>query len=79
MVDALVPTLDELLRSGDVQQAAVAARQGADATQLMSRARSGRSASVPETALLGVTDPGAEAVARFFDVFATLCRNPDSI
>lgn len=76
MVDALVPALDELLRSGDAQQAAVAARQGADATQLMSRARSGRSASVPETALLGVTDPGAEAVARFFDVFATLCRNP---
>ncbi len=76
MVDALVPALDELLHSGDIQQAAVAARQGADATRLMNRARSGRSTTVPETALQGVTDPGAEAVARFFAVLATLGGNP---
>ena len=75
MVDALVPALDTLLHSGDAQQAAVSARQGADATRLMNRARSGRSVYVPATALQGVTDPGAEAVARFFEVLASLNRN----
>lgn len=76
MVDALVPALENLMMSGSIQQAAAAARQGADATQWMKRARSGRSAYVPETALEGVTDPGAEAVARLFDVLANPDRNP---
>ncbi len=53
MVDALVPALDTLLHSGDVQQAAVAARQGADATRLMTRARSGRSVYCARIGLAG--------------------------
>lgn len=76
MVDALVPALDELIDSGSLQQAAEAARQGAEKTGQMTRARSGRSAYVPEASLLGVTDPGAEAVARFFEMLAK--RSPSA-
>jgi len=71
MVDALVPALDELLASGNVQRAAVEARAGATRTGAMVQARSGRSAYVPESSLKGVNDPGAEAVARFFEMLAT--------
>lgn len=71
MIDALVPALDTLLESGSVKDAAVAARKGADATSAMTQARSGRSAYVPATALEGVTDPGAEAVARLFETLAS--------
>lgn len=74
MVDALIPALDALLDSGSLQQAALAARQGAESTGSMTRARSGRSAYVPAASLQGVTDPGAEAVARFFEMLAT--RDP---
>ncbi|NND90835.1 MAG: DAK2 domain-containing protein [Granulosicoccus sp.] len=70
MIDALVPALDELLDSGSLQQAAQAARKGADATARMSRARSGRSTYVPAASLQGVIDPGAEAVARYFAMLA---------
>lgn len=70
MVDALVPALDTLLESGDLNQAAQAARAGANSTSTMSKARSGRSAYVPESSLAGVTDPGAEAVARYFEMLA---------
>lgn len=70
MVDALVPALDALCKGGSLQDAATAARAGADSTQKMTRARSGRSAYVPETALSGVTDPGAEGVARYFESLA---------
>jgi dihydroxyacetone kinase len=66
MVDALVPALDALMQSGSLQDAAKAARAGADKTRSMTRARSGRSVYVPSASLDGVTDPGAEAVARFF-------------
>lgn len=68
MVDALVPALDSLTAKGTLQQAADAARAGATATSTMTRARSGRSAYVPAESLQGVTDPGAEAVARFFEM-----------
>ncbi|MFK8080565.1 MAG: dihydroxyacetone kinase subunit DhaK [Granulosicoccus sp.] len=71
MVDALVPALDCLLANGSLAEAASAARAGADATSTMTRARSGRSAYVPESSLNGVTDPGAEAVARFFEMLST--------
>jgi dihydroxyacetone kinase len=70
MVDALVPALDKLLSSGDFAQAATAARAGATRTQSMMRARSGRSAYVPSESLQGVTDPGAEAVARYFEMLS---------
>ncbi len=70
MVDALVPALDALCAGGSLQDAASAARAGADSTQAMTRARSGRSAYVPEASLSGVTDPGAEGVARVFESLA---------
>ncbi len=75
MIDALLPALDTLIDTGNLQQAANAARVGANKTGSMTRARSGRSAYVPEAALQGVTDPGAEAVARFFEMLVTRAGN----
>ena len=63
MVDAMLPALDALGKSGDVTAAATAARKGADATANMTRARAGRSTYVSADKLKGVNDPGAEAVA----------------
>lgn len=71
MVDALVPALDSLLASGSVKEAANAAREGANSTSRMTQARSGRSAYVPAASLEGVTDPGAEAVARLFEMLGS--------
>ncbi|MEE9322826.1 MAG: dihydroxyacetone kinase subunit DhaK, partial [Granulosicoccus sp.] len=70
MVDALLPALDSLVHGQPIAEAAALARQGADATAALTRARSGRSAYVPESALTGVTDPGAEGVARYFAMLA---------
>ena len=63
MIDALQPALDALSRSGNLHEAANAARQGADATAGMASARAGRSAYVSAENLRGINDPGAEAVA----------------
>ncbi|GAB2796835.1 dihydroxyacetone kinase subunit DhaK [Halomonas shantousis] len=71
MLDALIPALEALHAGQSMQEAAAAARQGADRTAEMGHAQAGRSAYVPESALKGVVDPGAEAVAR---VFATLAE-----
>ena len=71
MVDALVPALDSLLASGSVKEAANAAREGANSTSRMTQARSGRSTYVPASSLEGVTDPGAEAVARLFEMLGS--------
>ena len=68
MVDALQPALDAL---GDgLAAAARAAREGADATAGMTRARAGRAAYVGADRLAGHNDPGAEAVARLFEGLA---------
>ncbi len=64
MIDALQPALHALPSGLDA--AAVAAREGADATAKIGRAKAGRAAYVPESNLLGNNDPGAEAVARVF-------------
>ena len=60
------------IRAGRVDWAAMAraARQGADATAEMAKARAGRSAYVPSAHLVGNSDPGAEAVARVFEALA---------
>jgi ATP-dependent dihydroxyacetone kinase len=60
MIDALQPALNAL---PDMAKAAMAARQGADATANMTRARAGRSTYVSADKLKGFNDPGAEAVA----------------
>lgn len=70
MVDALVPALAELRKSGSVASAAKAARKGADATAGMTRARAGRSSYLSAKNLLGINDPGAEAVARLLEGLA---------
>jgi dihydroxyacetone kinase len=68
MLDALLPALSQLQAGPGA--AAVAAADGAAATAAMGRASAGRSAYVPSSHLLGVTDPGAEAVAVVFSAIA---------
>lgn len=48
---------------GSLTSAADAARRGAETTAQVGVTASGRSAYVPSAHLLGVTDPGAEAIA----------------
>ena len=68
MVDALAPALAAL--PNGIAAAAVAARNGADSTANIHRAKAGRAAYVPEENLKGNNDPGAEAVALLFDALA---------
>ena len=50
--------------------AARAAREGADRTASILRAKAGRATYVGEDKLAGHNDPGAEAVARLFEMLA---------
>ncbi|MFB9979042.1 dihydroxyacetone kinase subunit DhaK [Mesorhizobium kowhaii] len=70
MVDALEPAL-KALDAGGLEEAAAAARRGAEATSAMDRAKAGRSAYVGSK-LQGVVDPGAHAVAEAFAAAAAL-------
>ena len=65
MIDALQPALEAL--SGGLGKAALAAREGADATASITKARAGRASYLSEDSLAGHNDPGAEAVARLFE------------
>jgi len=65
MIDALQPALDEL--EGGISAAAKAARQGADHTANITKAKAGRATYLSKTQLQGHNDPGAEAVARLFE------------
>lgn len=69
LLDALIPAV-EALRSGDIQAAAVAAREGAAATATMDRAGAGRSSYLAAGDLAGVQDPGAAGVAEAFAALA---------
>ncbi|MCX7299114.1 MAG: dihydroxyacetone kinase subunit DhaK [Rhodobacterales bacterium] len=64
-IDALAPALAALPKG--VAAAAAAARNGADLTAGMTRARAGRSAYLAADKLVGHNDPGAEGVARLFE------------
>ncbi len=68
MIDALRPALEAL--PDGVSSAASAAREGADRTSTMDRAKAGRASYISEAHLRGVNDPGAEAVARLFESLA---------
>jgi dihydroxyacetone kinase len=68
MLDALLPALAQLAAGPGAAAAAAAA--GAAATATMGQASAGRSANVPSSHLLGVADPGAEAVAVVFAAIA---------
>lgn len=65
MIDALFPAL-EALPTGLVA-AAKAAREGADMTAEITKARAGRASYISEEKLAGHNDPGAEAVARLLE------------
>ncbi len=65
MIDAMQPALTAL--PGGLAAAAKAAREGADATALITKARAGRASYLPEASLAGHNDPGAEAVALLFE------------
>jgi dihydroxyacetone kinase len=70
-IDALAPALAALPQG--LAAAARAAREGADATAAMTRARAGRSTYLGAERLQGFNDPGAEGVARLFE---DLAREP---
>jgi dihydroxyacetone kinase len=74
MVDALSPALDAL--DASIGAAAKAARDGANLTATLVRARAGRAAYINAKQLEGHIDPGAEAVARLFEYLA---RHPDML
>ncbi len=65
MIDALVPALDAL--PDGLAAAAAAARQGADHTANITKAKAGRASYVSAGHLAGHNDPGAEGVARLFE------------
>jgi dihydroxyacetone kinase len=68
MIDALAPALAAL--PNGVQAAAKAAREGANATAQMTRAKAGRASYLAADKLKGHNDPGAEGVARLFEDLA---------
>ena len=70
MLDALFPAI-AALQTGNLHDAAIAARKGADSTRSMP-ARAGRAAYVPQAQLKDIPDPGAEAIARLLEGLATL-------
>jgi dihydroxyacetone kinase len=72
MLDAMLPAITSLEARDGIAAAAIAARHGAHRTATMTTARAGRSSYVPETALRGVPDPGAVAIASVFEAVAAL-------
>ncbi|WP_159948945.1 dihydroxyacetone kinase subunit DhaK [Rhizobium sp. 18065] len=68
MIDALAPALDAL--ADGIRVAAKAAREGANMTATLERAKAGRAAYINAKQLQGHVDPGAEAVARLFEYVA---------
>ncbi len=68
MIDALAPALEAL--PNGMAAAAQAARQGADKTARILRAKAGRASYISEDRLSGHNDPGAEAVALLFEMLA---------
>jgi dihydroxyacetone kinase len=79
LVDALKPALDSLGAGEGIARAAGQARAGAEATAAMTRARAGRSAYLETRSLIGVTDPGAELVARMVEALARESRPPHGL
>ncbi|OZA13207.1 MAG: dihydroxyacetone kinase, partial [Rhodobacterales bacterium 17-64-5] len=68
MIDALAPALAALPQG--VALAAKAARDGANATAHMTRAKAGRASYLAADKLAGHNDPGAEGVARLLEDLA---------
>eukprot|EP00571_Detonula_confervacea_P012740 CAMPEP_0172299810 /NCGR_PEP_ID=MMETSP1058-20130122/2015_1 /TAXON_ID=83371 /ORGANISM="Detonula confervacea, Strain CCMP 353" /LENGTH=611 /DNA_ID=CAMNT_0013009373 /DNA_START=155 /DNA_END=1990 /DNA_ORIENTATION=+ len=70
MLDALFPASAAMLSAVNVQEAALAARTGADATAAMDHAEAGRSNYLSKEVLMGTPDPGAVAVAIVLEAMA---------
>ena len=68
MIDALTPALEAL--PDGIAAAAIAARNGADLTAQITKAKAGRASYISEERLIGHNDPGAEAVALLFENLA---------
>ena len=68
MIDALLPALEALPHG--FEASASAAREGADHTASITKAKAGRASYIAESKLAGHNDPGAEAVARLFEFLA---------
>jgi len=68
MIDALLPALIALPQG--LGAAARAARQGADKTATITRARAGRASYLAAEKLKGHNDPGAEAIAQLLEKLA---------
>lgn len=69
MIDALQPALEAL--PDGIAAAATAARNGAELTATITRAKAGRATYIAADKLAGHNDPGAEAVARLFEFIAS--------
>jgi triose/dihydroxyacetone kinase / FAD-AMP lyase (cyclizing) len=74
LIDALQPAADVLSKGGSAVVAAESARLGANSTALLTTAKFGRSSHVSSENLMGVVDPGAEAVAIAIRAYAAACR-----
>ncbi len=72
MIDALTPALDAL--PNGFSAAAKAARQGADFTAQILKAKAGRASYISEDRLSGHNDPGAEAVAQLFEKMSAISQ-----
>ena len=72
MIDALSPALDALPQG--FSAAAKAARQGADLTSKIVKAKAGRASYISEDRLRGHNDPGAEAVALLFEKMSAVLQ-----
>nr|WP_263429693.1 DAK2 domain-containing protein [Nannocystis pusilla] len=70
LLDALLPAIAALEAEEGLAGAAAAAQRGAEATRTMTRTHAGRASYVPESALRGVPDPGAVAIAAIFAALA---------
>ena len=72
MIDSLSPALDALPQG--FSAAAKAARQGADLTSKIVKAKAGRASYISEDRLRGHNDPGAEAVALLFEKMSAISQ-----
>jgi dihydroxyacetone kinase len=77
LLDSLVPALQVLADGGSVADAAIAARDGAEATREVSSTTVGRSSYLSTETLSGAMDPGAAAVAVAFEAAAAPAGDPE--
>ena len=68
MIDALQPAFAVLAEDGTIEEAAKKAREGANKTKEITNTDFGRSSYLSEKSLKDIPDPGAEAVAKVFEV-----------